>query len=175
MSFFDLQIDEEIKCENPLPGADHILAQHLKGRSSSSAALIETIQPIRDRQNTRLSFLARQTDIRLRLQNFLCEPMKVAEISRVLFASRSNKPKRRKKCDEFKSLYRNILKLLFCGHISLLQEKQHHFKFHLTWTRGTQFGEGLVLAMHLSESVSPFARSVRLWQRIYSTAQGSEL
>ena len=39
-----------------LPRADHILAQHLKGHSSSSAAPIETIQSLRDRQNTRLSF-----------------------------------------------------------------------------------------------------------------------
>ena len=50
-------------------------------------------------------FLAGQTDIPLRLQNFLCEPTKVAEISGVLFASCSNAPKRGKKCDEFKSLY----------------------------------------------------------------------
>ena len=32
-------------------------------------------------------FLARQTNIRLRLQNFLCEPMKVAQISGVQFTS----------------------------------------------------------------------------------------
>ena len=49
--------------------------------------------------------------------------MKVAEISGVLFASCSNKPKRGKKYDEFKSLYQNILKLLFCGHISLPSQK----------------------------------------------------
>ena len=49
--------------------------------------------------------------------------MKVAEISGVLFASCSNAPKRGKKCDEFKSLHQNILKLLFCGHISLLLRK----------------------------------------------------
>ena len=49
--------------------------------------------------------------------------MRVAEISIVLFASCSNGPKRGKKCDEFKSLYQNILKLLFCGQISLLQRK----------------------------------------------------
>ena len=50
-------------------------------------------------------FLAEQTDIRLRLQNFLSEPMKVAEIFGVLFASCSNAPKLGRKCDEFKSLY----------------------------------------------------------------------
>ena len=51
-------------------------------------------------------------------------------------------------------------------------EKQHHCKFHLTWARGMQFGEGPVVAVHLSESVSPFAQNFRLWQHIYSTAQG---
>ena len=45
--------------EWPLPRADHILAQNLKGRSSSSAAPIETIQPVKERQNTRLSFSCR--------------------------------------------------------------------------------------------------------------------
>ena len=40
------------------------------------------------------------------------------------------------------------------------KEKQHHIKFHLTWTRSAQCGEGPVLAVHLSESVSPFARNV---------------
>ena len=39
-----------------VPRADDILAYNLKGRSSSSAASIETIQLIRERQNTRLSF-----------------------------------------------------------------------------------------------------------------------
>ena len=68
-------------------------------------------------------FFARQTDIRLRLQNFLREAMTVAEISGFLFASCSNASKRGKKCAESKSLYQNILKLLFCGHISLLQRK----------------------------------------------------
>ena len=53
------------------------------------------------------------------------------------------------------------------------EEKQHHFKFHLTWARGTQLGKGPVLAVHLSESVSPFARNVRTWEHIYSTTQGS--
>ena len=91
----------------------------------------------------------------------------------VLFVACSNASKHGKKCDEFKSLHQNILKLLFCGHISLLQRKQHHFSSHLTWARGTQFGEGPVLAGHLSESVSPFARNFRPWQHIYSTAQGS--
>ena len=48
------------ECEDPgLPGADHILTQNLKGRSSSSAASIETIQPVGNRQNTRLSFSCR--------------------------------------------------------------------------------------------------------------------
>ena len=53
------------------------------------------------------------------------------------------------------------------------KEKQHHLQFHLTWARGTQFGQGPVLAVHLSESVSPFARNFRPWHQIYSTAQGS--
>ena len=39
-----------------VPGADHILAQNLKRRGSSSTQPIETIQPTGDRQNTRLSF-----------------------------------------------------------------------------------------------------------------------
>ena len=34
------------------------------------------------------------------------------------------------------------------------KEKQDHFKLHLTWARGTQFGEGPVLAVHLSECCS---------------------
>ena len=55
------------------------------------------------------------------------------------------------------------------------KEKQHHFKFHPTWARGAQFGEGSVLAVHLSESVSPFAQNVRPWQHIYFTAQDSKL
>ena len=49
--------------------------------------------------------------------------MKGPEISGVPFASCSNASKRGKKCDEFKFPYQNILKLLFCGHISLLQTK----------------------------------------------------
>ena len=53
----------------------------------------------------------------------LLEPMKAAEISGGLVASCSNASKRWKKCDEFTSLYQNILKLLFCEHISLLQRK----------------------------------------------------
>ena len=118
-------------------------------------------------------FLAGQTDIRLRSQKFLRAPMKAAKISGVLFASFSHAPKRGKKCDEFKSLYQNILEFLFCGHISLLQRKQHHLKFHLTWARGPQFGQGPVLAVHLSESVSSFARNFPTWKQIYSTAQGS--
>ena len=68
--------------------------------------------------------------------------MKVAEISGVPFASCYNKPKREKKSDEFKSLYQNILKLLFCGHISLLQRKTppleippHMDKRYAIWRR----------------------------------------
>ena len=118
-------------------------------------------------------FLAGQTVIRLRLQNFLHEPMKVAEISGVLFASCSDAPKRGKKCDKFQSLYQTFLNCYFVEISVSFKEKQHHFKFHLTWARDTQFGEGPVLAGHLSESVSPFARNVRPWQHIYSTAQGS--
>ena len=94
-------------------------------------------------------FLARQTDIRMRLQNFLREPMKVAGIT-VLFASCSNAPKRGKKCDEFKSLYHNILKLLFCGHISFLQRKPppleispHMGKRYAIWRR-SRIGSALV-------------------------------
>ena len=55
------------------------------------------------------------------------------------------------------------------------KEKQHHLKFHLTWARGTQFGEDPVLAVPLFQSVSPFAQNVRPWQRICSTAQGLKL
>ena len=76
--------------------------------------------------------------------------MKVAEISGVLFASCSNKPKRGNKCDEFKSLHRNILKLLFCGHISLLQRKTiplqippHMSKRYAIWRR-SRIGSALV-------------------------------
>ena len=76
--------------------------------------------------------------------------MKVAEMSGVLFASCSNAPKRGKKCDEFKSLYQNILKLLFCGHISLLQRKTtpleispHMDKRYAIWWRSS-VGSALV-------------------------------
>ena len=118
-------------------------------------------------------FLAGQTDICLRLQNFLREPIKVAEISGVLFASCSNKPKPGKKCDEFKSLYQTFSNCYFVDISVSFEEKQHPFKLYLTWARGTQSGEGPVLAVHLSESVSPFARDFQPWQHIYSTAQGS--
>ena len=94
-----------------------------EGRGSSSAAPIDTIQPVGDRQNTRLSFSCRTNRHPVAFTKLLREPMKVADISGVLFASCSNKPKRGKKCDEFKFLYQNILKLLFCGHLSLLQRK----------------------------------------------------
>ena len=46
-------------CVAIIPRADHILGQNLKGRSSSSAAPIQTIQPIGERQNTRLPFSCR--------------------------------------------------------------------------------------------------------------------
>ena len=95
-------------------------------------------------------FLAVQTDIRLGLQNFLREPMKVAEISGVLFASCSNAPKRGKESDEFKSLYQNILKLLFCGQISLRPRKTtppeippHMGKRYAVWRR-SRIGSALV-------------------------------
>ena len=95
-------------------------------------------------------FLTDKQKIRLRLQNFLREPMKVAEISGVLFASCSHAPKRGKKRDEFKSLHQNILKLLFCGHISLLQRKTtplqippHMGKRNTIWRR-SRIGSALV-------------------------------
>ena len=76
--------------------------------------------------------------------------MKVADISGVLFASYSNAPKRGKKCDEFKSLYQNILKLLLCGHITLLQRKTtpleippHVGKRYAIWRR-SRIGSALV-------------------------------
>ena len=54
------------------------------------------------------------------------------------------------KFDEFKSLYRNILKLLFCGHISLLQTKTtplrtppHMGKRYAIWQR-SRIGSALV-------------------------------
>ena len=81
--------------------------------------------------------------------------MKVAEISGVLFASCSNAPKRGKKCDEFKSLYQNILRLLFCGHISLLQTKTtpleippHMGKRYAIWQR-SPIGNALVRVRQL--------------------------
>ena len=76
--------------------------------------------------------------------------MKAVEISGVLFASCPNKPRRGKKCDEFKSLYQNILRLLFCGHISLLQRKTtplqippHMGKRYALWRR-SRIGSALV-------------------------------
>ena len=76
--------------------------------------------------------------------------MKVAEISGDLFASCSNQPKCGKKCDEFKSLYQNILKLLFCGHVSLLQGKRTPLQIpprmeqrHAIWRR-SRIGSALV-------------------------------
>ena len=68
--------------------------------------------------------------------------MKVAQIYGFLFASCSNALKRGKKCDEFKSLYKNILKLLFCGHISLLQRKTTPLQIPPHMGKRTQFGEG---------------------------------
>ena len=41
------------------------------------------------------------------------------------------------------------------------------------WSDSTYKRPSSVLAVHLSESVSPFARNIRPWQHIYSTAQGS--
>ena len=68
--------------------------------------------------------------------------MKVADISGVLFVSWSNTPTRGKKCDEFKSLYQNILRPLFCGHVSLLHRKTtplqippHMGKRYAIWRR----------------------------------------
>ena len=117
--------------------------QNLKGRGSSSFAPISNDSPCtRQTKILGFRFLAGQTDIRLRSQNFSREPMKVAEVSGVPFASCSNGPKRGKKCDECKSLYQNILKLLFCGHISLLQRKTtplqlppHMGKRYAIWRR----------------------------------------
>ena len=133
-----------------LPRADHTLARNLKGHSSSSARSIETIQPTGDRQNTRLLFSCQTNRHPVAFTNFLREPMKVAEISGVLFASCSNAPKRGKKCDECKSLYQNIFKLLFCGHISLLQRKTtplhsppHMGKGYAIWRR-SPIGSALV-------------------------------
>ena len=138
-----------------VPRADHILAQNLKGRSSSSAELIKTIQPVGDRQNTRLSFFCRINRHLIVFTKLLREPMKVTGISGVLFASCSNVPKRGKKCDEFKSLYQNILKLLFCGHISLLQRKTtplqippHMGKRYAIW-RSSRVGSALVRVCQL--------------------------
>ena len=111
-----------------LPRADHFWAQNLEGRSSSSAALIEKIQPVGDRQNTRLSFSCRTNRHPIAFIKLFTRTDEVAEISGVLFVSYSKAPKCGKKCDEFKSLYRNILKLLFCGHISLLQRKTTPFE-----------------------------------------------
>ena len=42
---------------NSLPRADHFLAQNLKGRTSSSAALIETVQPTRERETKYSAFV----------------------------------------------------------------------------------------------------------------------
>ena len=76
--------------------------------------------------------------------------MKGVERSSVLFASYSNKPKRGKKCDEFKSLYQKIPEMLFCGHISLLQRKTaplqippHMGKRYVIWRR-SRIGSALV-------------------------------
>ena len=106
------------------------------------------MQPAGDKHSTRLSFSSRTN--RHPVAFTKREPMKVAEISGVLFASCSNKPKRGKKCDEFKSLYQNILKLLLCGHISLLQRKTpplqippHMGKRYAMWRR-SPIGSALV-------------------------------
>ena len=106
-----------------VPRADHTLTQNLKGIVLPLLHRLEWFNLQETDKIPGFCFLAGQTDIRLHSQNFLCEPMKVAELSGVLFASCSNKPKRGKKCNECKSLYQNILKLLFCGLISLLQRK----------------------------------------------------
>ena len=97
--------------------------------------------------------------------------MKVTDMSVFLFASCSNVGKRGKKCDEFKSLYQNILKLLFCGHISLLQRKTtplqippHRGKRCAMWRR-SRIGSALVrvdqpiCSEHLAMATYLFHRS----------------
>ena len=95
-------------------------------------------------------FVPWQINISLRLQIFQREPMKVAEISGVLFASCSNAPKRGRTRDEFKSQYQIIQKPPFCGHISLLQRKTpplqippHMGKRYAIWRR-SRIGSALV-------------------------------
>ena len=124
--------------------------KNLKGHSSLTAAPIETVQPIGDRQNTRLSFSCRTNRHPVAFTKLFMRVHESSKISGVLFASCSNAPKRGKKSDEFKSLHQNILKLLFCGHISLLQRKTtslqippHVGKRYAIWRRSL-IGSALV-------------------------------
>ena len=158
-----------------LPGADHILHKIWRGVVLHLLHRLKRFNLYEREKTPAFRSLAGQTNIRLRLQNFLREPMKVAEISGVLFASCSNVPKRGKKWDEFKSLYRNILKLLFCGHISLLQRKttplqipSHMGKRYAIWRR-FRIGSALVRVRQ------PICSKHSAMGHIYSTAKGSKL
>ena len=107
--------------------------------------------------------------------NVLREPMKVSEISRVLFASCSKAQNVGRNAMSSSPYIKTFSNCYFVDISVSFKEKQHHLKFHLTWARGTQFGEDPVLAVHLSESVRPSAQNFRTWQHTYSTAPWSKL
>ena len=92
--------------------------------------------------------------------------MKVAEISGILFASCSNAPKCGKKCNEFKFLYRKH------SQTAVLWTYQSPSKKNNTTSNSTSHGQEVsdlakvpVLAVHLSESVNPFAQNFRTWKQ----------
>ena len=113
-------------------------------------APIETIQPTGERENTRLSFSCRTNRRPVSFTKLFTRTDESSRNILCLFASCSNPSKCGKKCDEVRSLYQNILKLLFCEHISLLQRKTtplqippHMGKRHAIWRR-SRIGSALV-------------------------------
>ena len=130
-------------CVVTVPRADHSLAQNLKGCGSLATARLKRSN-LQERDKILGSrSLPRQTDIRLRLQNFLREPMKVVETYPVSYSfhalTRQNVGRNATSSSPYIKTFSN------CYSVDTsvsFKEKQQHLQFHLTWTRGTQFGEG---------------------------------
>ena len=141
-----------------------------------SAAPIQTNQPTGGRPNTHLSFFCRTNR---HLVAFTKLFTRTDESSGNVRCPIRFMPWRAKTWEEMRRVPVPISKhsqtAIFVDKSVSFAEKHRHWKFHLTWARGTQFGKDPLLAVHLSESVSPFARNVRPWQHIYSTAQGSNI
>ena len=148
-----------------VPSAGHILAQNLERHSSSSAAPIETIQPIGQRQNIRILFSCRTNRHPLAFTKLFTRTDESSRNIRWSYSLHALMRQNVGRNATSSSPYIKTFSNCYSVDISVsFKEKQHPFQFYLTWARGTQFGEGPVLAVHLAESVSPFARNVRPWQ-----------